>query len=82
MLVTGIKIDEVGNYIIHGFRRSGTGQHDNDYVKIKKRNNVGKFRLDTENWEKNCPFDESTKKKLKTYILKNKEELREKIRSL
>jgi hypothetical protein len=82
MLVTAIKIDEIDGYIIHGYPRAGTGSHGNDYVKVKKGNNRGKFKLDTETWETRYDLDDVIKKKIERYILNNKKELRQKIKEL
>ena len=82
MLVTAIKIDSFGSYIIHAFPRTSTGEHENDYVKIKKGGTRGKFRLDIEKWGTKCSLDESTKIKLKEYLVANKPALRKKIKDL
>lgn len=49
MLVTAILIDEYNGYAIHGYPRAGTGNHGNDYVKIKRGKGRdctrGKFKI-------------------------------------
>ena len=82
MIVIGKKIDELDGYVIHGFPRAGTGKHGNDYVKIEKKGERGKFKLDTGKWEEGHSLDAAIKKKLEEHILTNKESLRQKIKEL
>jgi hypothetical protein len=82
LFVTAIKIDDIDGYIIHGFPRGGTGSHGNDYIKIKKGGDRGKYRLGEDIWETNCSLDAAAKKKITAYILDNKANLRQKIKDL
>ena len=82
MNVTAIKIDEIDGYIIHGYSRAGTGKHGNDYVKIKKGGDRGKFLFKSNSWESECSLNNAAKAKIEIYLLKNKSALQQKIKDL
>jgi len=82
VFVTAIKIDEVDGYIIHGYSRSGTGKHGNDYVKIKKGGDRGKFMFENDSWESGCSLDKASKTKIEKYLIHNKSTLQQKIKDL
>ena len=82
MFVTAIKIEEFDSYIIHGYSRAGTGKHGNDCVKIKKGGDRGKFMFKDDSWETGCSLDDAIKVKIEKYLLKNKTNLRQKIKDL
>lgn len=82
MFVTAIKIDEINGYIIHGYSRAGTGKHSNDYVKIKKGGERGKYLFTNDSWESGCSLDIAAKTKIEKYLLKTKTALQQKIKDL
>lgn len=82
MFVTAIKIDEYKDYIIHAYPRAGTGTHGNDYVKIKKRGELGKFMFHNNSWESGCSLNFTAKNQIERYLLLNKNRLQQLIEGL